>query len=121
MNSSIRKEQEAFLLDFCKLIQWATSQGYTITAGELLRPVEMQEIYVKTGRSKTMNSFHLKKLAGDLNIFKNGKYICTIEELKPLGVFWESLSNKNVWGGNFDRNWTKEDNFKDAPHFERRI
>lgn len=115
----LRIEQEKFLLDFCKLIEYAYSIGFTVTAGELLRPVEMQKIYVETGRSKTMRSKHLNKLAGDLNFFKNGKYICSVEELQDLGRFWESLSPNNRWGGNFDKDWDKRDNFKDAPHFER--
>lgn len=126
MTTSIIPEQHEFLQDFCRLIQHATSIGFTVTAGELLRPVEMQKIYVQDGRSKTMNSLHIKKLAGDLNFFKAnalGKlvYISSVEELKELGKYWESLSPKNRWGGNFDKDWSKEDNFKDAPHFERRI
>ena len=111
--SPLLQAQSAFLLDFCRLIQYAYAQGFVVTSGELLRPVQMQEIYVKTGRSKTMNSNHIKKLAGDLNFFsREGKYICTVEELKGLGAYWESLNTKNRWGGNFK-------NFKDAPHFER--
>lgn len=121
---SLVQDQAEFLLDFCRLIQFATSKGFVVTAGELFRPVEMQEIYVRTGRSKTMRSKHLQRLAGDLNFFlpdSTGKlrYLCSVEELKELGKYWEELSPKNRWGGNFDKDWTKEDNFKDAPHFER--
>lgn len=111
---TLREEQEAFLLDFVKLIQFANSQGFTVTAGELLRPIEMQKIYMQTGRSKTMDSYHLKKLAGDLNFFIAGQYICTVEMIRPLGEYWESLSPQNRWGGNFNA-------FKDVPHFERRL
>ena len=120
---SLSSEQALFLLDFCKLVQYCTDVlGWKVTAGELQRPVEMQKIYVQTGRSKTMDSRHLRRLAGDLNFFDAaGKYLCTVEEVRPAGEFWESLSPKNVWGGNFDRNWGKEDNFKDAPHFERKV
>jgi hypothetical protein len=117
--SSLVKEQAAFLLDVCKLIQWCTQQGWVVTGGELLRPIEMQRIYVKTGRSKTLASKHLDKLAIDLNFFKDDEFICSIEGLAPIGKYWESLDPKNRWGGNFDKDWTKEDNFKDAPHFER--
>lgn len=112
-------EQHLFLQDFCKLIQYAAEQGFTVTAGELARPVEMQKIYVETGRSKTMKSRHLVRMAGDLNVFKDGKYLTTVEEMEPLGRYWESLGPKNRWGGNFDRDWSHPDGFKDAPHFER--
>lgn len=118
---SLVAEQAAFLLDMCTLIQWCTKQGWTVTGGELLRPVEMQKIYVDTGRSKTMDSKHIQKLAMDLNFFKGGEYICTIEELSLIGHKWEELSPKNRWGGNFDKDWNRPDNFKDAPHFERVI
>lgn len=109
---SLRTEQELFLLDYCKLVEFIFSRGFTCTAGELQRPVEMQKIYVQIGRSRTMDSLHIKRLAGDLNIFKDGVYITDKETLKPIGVYWESLSPKNRWGGNFK-------SFKDCPHFER--
>ena len=113
--SKLRENQEAFLLDFCKVIVFAIKSGFTVTSGELLRTAEQQAIYVRTGRSKTLNSNHLKKLAGDLNFFKNGKYICSKKELQEIGDYWESLHPLNKWGGNYTGN------FKDAPHFERRF
>lgn len=111
---SLRTEQELFLVDFVKLIPFARNKGFTVTAGELLRPVEMQEIYVRTGRSKTLDSKHIQKLAGDLNFFLNGVYVTKKETLQEVGDYWESLSPKNSWGGNWN-------SFTDTPHFERRI
>jgi len=69
-----------------------------------------------------MNSYHLKRLAIDLNFFKpveeNGQltYKLTYEQkdLEEFGKYWESLSPQNRWGGHFK-------NFKDTPHFERRL
>ena len=58
---SLSQEQAAFLLDACKLITYATEQGFVVTGGELARTPEQQAIYFKTGRSKTMNSIHLKR------------------------------------------------------------
>ena len=72
---SLVSEQAAFLLDMGKLVEFATQQGFVVTAGELYRTPEQQEIYVKTGRSQTMNSLHLKRLAIDFNFFKDGKLI----------------------------------------------
>lgn len=111
---SLVTEQQAFLLDVCRLVAFATKQGFVVTGGELFRTAEQQEIYVKTGRSKTMNSLHLKRCAIDLNFFKDGKLIYDIKVLAPIGAYWESLSKKNSWGGNWN-------SFKDVPHFERRV
>jgi hypothetical protein len=116
---SLAAEQAAFLLDFCKLVQFATERGFTVTPGELQRPVEMQKIYVQTGRSQTMDSRHVRKLAGDLNFIKGGRLVYDYDELEPIGRYWESLSPKNRWGGNFDRDWDPNTGWKDLPHFER--
>ncbi len=112
--SPLMQAQSAFLLDFCRLIIFARNKGFVVTAGELLRPVAMQKIYVREGRSKTMNSYHLKKLAGDLNFFIDGKYIQDKKTLQEIGNHWESMHPSNSWGGNWN-------SFKDLPHFERRF
>ena len=106
-------EQAAFLQDVARLVVHAAEQGWTVTGGELYRTQEQQEIYVRTGRSKTSNSYHLKRLAIDLNFFRDGKLCYDVAALKPLGDYWESLAAVNSWGGNWN-------SFKDVPHFERR-
>lgn len=111
---SLRVEQSKFALDIVSFLTWATSQGYEYTLGEVQRPVEMQEIYVRTGRSKTMNSLHLKKCAADIFFFKSGKLLTTKEEVQALGNHWESMRASNEWGGN----WSS---FKDIPHFQKNI
>jgi len=109
----LRQEQSAFLLDICKLIQFATEQGIELTGGELYRTIEQQKIYFDTGKSKTMNSNHLKRLAIDFNFFKDGKLTFDRQLLQPLGDYWASLHPKNRWGGNWK--------FVDMAHFERNI
>ena len=111
---SLVTEQAAFLLDVCKLVQKANELGFTVTGGELFRTLEQQQIYIKTGRSKTMNSLHLKRCAIDLNFFIDGKLTYDVKVLTPLGQYWEALSSKNQWGG-FWRS------FKDVPHFQRTV
>ena len=105
-------EQAAFLLDLTKLIHKATELGFVVTAGELFRTPEQQQIYVKTGRSKTMNSLHLQRRAVDLNFFVDGKLTYDKAILAPLGAFWESLHPLNSWGGNGVK-------LVDTPHFSR--
>ena len=107
-------EQAAFLLDACRLINKATEMGFVVTAGELFRTAEQQTIYVKTGRSGTMNSLHLQRRAIDLNFFKDGKLCYDKSVLAPLGAYWESLHPLNSWGGNGVK-------LVDTPHFSRGI
>jgi hypothetical protein len=109
---TLRQEQSTFAVDVMRLMLWMHENNYEWTFGEAQRTVEQQQIYLRTGRSKTMNSFHLKRLAIDLFIFKDGKLLATKEEMQPIGNHWEAMCAANQWGGN----WA----FKDCPHFERR-
>lgn len=108
------REQALFMQDIASLIKWCYMQGYAVTAGEFLRTPLQQAEYVKTGRSKTLKSKHLEKLAADLQFFRlsDGKYLTSKAETEFIGSYWESLSSKNRWGGNFST-------FCDAPHFQR--
>lgn len=112
------EQQSTFLLHVAELIRRASELGLKASGGELYRTPEQQILHVKNGRSKTMSTQHLKRLAIDLNFFKpvaNGNFELTydIDELRPLGQYWESLDPANRWGGS----WSS---FKDTPHFERR-
>ena len=107
-------EQADFLLDVGRLVQKATELGFQVTAGELYRTPEQQEIYVRTGRSKTMQSLHLQRRAVDLNFFRDGSFVLSKTAIAPLGAYWESLHPLNSWGGNGER-------LVDVPHFSRGV
>lgn len=86
-----------------RLIDKAYELGYTITLGEALRTVEQAHANAIDG-SGIEHSLHLLKLAIDLNLFKNGKWLKENTDHKSLGEFWESLSTpdfKCIWGGRF--------------------
>ena len=118
---TLGEKQELFLLNAAKLILWAFNGGYHIRGGELLRTAEQQQIYLKMGRSKTMNSRHLDKLAIDLNLIKNGSLSNNSEDYKPLSEYWMSLHPYNVWGSDWNRNHQYTDEkFLDPYHFEMR-
>lgn len=118
---TLGEHQEQFAVHFAQLLTKAWELGFKVRLGEVLRPAEMQAIYVRTGRSKTMDSMHLKKCAADLVLLVNG-VIATREQIKPLGDWWESLDPLNRWGGNWrglvDSGQSK---FVDTPHFERYV
>jgi hypothetical protein len=107
---TLGEHQEAFAQDFVRLLLRAWELGYQVRIGEVYRTPEQQAIYIQTGRSKTMRSMHINKTAADVHFFKNGK-LCYPKE---LGEYWESLDERNEWGGN----WRS---FKDAPHFQRTV
>ena len=107
---TLGEHQEAYTRDHVKLLLRAFELGCEVRKGEAQRMPEMQALYVQTGRSKTFNSMHIKKLADDLHFMKGGK-LCYPEE---LGRYWESLNPLNQ-AGMF---WKS---FKDSPHFERKV
>jgi hypothetical protein len=119
--SELIQAQQVFLIHAAQLILKATELGFVVTAGELWRPDEMQRVYVQTGRSKTMDSQHGKRLAIDLNLFREGA-LCTREQIAPLGQWWEALDAKNRWGGSWrGQVEARKSSFIDAPHFERQL
>lgn len=84
-------------------------------------------MHVAAGRSKTMNSMHLKRLAADFNIFIDGYLLFSdttkidrdLMLAKKLGDYWVSLNTANRWGGDFDKDGNPlNQSFKDGGHFE---
>jgi len=71
------------------LINYATLQGYELTFGDA---------FASSGHIK--DSFHYKRLAIDLNLFKDGEYLTETEDHRTLGLFWESIGG--TWGGRFE-------------------
>lgn len=106
---TIAQKQQKFSELLAQLIVWAYLNGYKISMGEVLRTEEQQDIYIKTGKTKTKNSFHLKCLAADLSLWKDDVYLTKTLDYKPLGDYWKSLDPECVWGG--DWGW-------DGGHFQ---
>lgn len=115
MNMS--EKQSEFLQDVARLIMYAHRfKGVMLTGGDLYQDNEWLKKHTwygntyKTPHLKTGQ--HPKRLAIDLNLFVDGKYITGHHDrFDDLGIFWEGLSVKNRWGGNFKK--------LDYNHFER--
>lgn len=81
------------------LIDKALELGYDITLGDGFRdPRVFGDIGVKIGYGHA-KSCHKLRLAIDLNLFKDGKFLEGTEAHKPLGEYWESQGG--TWGGRF--------------------
>ncbi|MDR0454716.1 MAG: M15 family metallopeptidase [Deferribacteraceae bacterium] len=103
--------QEIFSSNIAKLLVYAQTQGYGCRLREVERTEYQQKEYLRIGKSRTLNSMHIKSLAADIYFTKDGKLIETKDGLKQIGAYWESLSKNNRWGGNFTT-------LVDCPHFE---
>jgi hypothetical protein len=96
---TLLEKQHIFSINVAKLIiQSKETFGIDISMGEAWRTIEQQQIYFKSGKSKTLNSRHLKRLAIDLNIFKDGKWLTDKEDYKPLALIWKNLHPLNDCG-----------------------
>lgn len=124
---TLSEKQQTFTENIGKLIAFAIANGYKLTFGEVYRTPEQQQIYFNTGRSKTLNSRHLQRLAVDFNIFKDGVYLfqnaatkkAEVQSCLVLGNYWLTLNPDNVWGGDWDRDHdTFDETFLDPYHFE---
>ncbi len=83
-------KQRKFTKMVANLILWAYEHGYQLTLGDA---------WAKTGH--VSGSFHYIRLAIDLNLFKDGKWLTKTEDHLPLGKYWESIGG--TWGGGFPK------------------
>jgi len=113
--------QFKFTKDIIRLIEFIISLNYKVTCGEFYRPLEMQEIYMKYGKTKTLNSNHRMKCAADLFILKSGEMVTDFDLLLPIVNYWEELDDLNRSGADWNKNDKKDESFYDSVHFERNI
>ena len=85
---TLRQKQSKFARMVADLILFAYTNGYELTFGDA---------WAKTGHM--VNSLHYVRLAIDLNLFRDGKYLTSTEDHRPLGEYWESIGG--AWGGRF--------------------
>lgn len=108
--------QRIFTRNIALLIAWAYKEGYELTWGDAYRSPEQAMLnsgeygliekvtnfvtwFKKIGSKK---SSHMNRLACDLNLFRDSRYMSTTEAHRELGRFWESLHPLNRWGGRYN-------------------
>jgi hypothetical protein len=92
---NLRQKQSFFAMQVSFLIQKAAELGYEVTFGNTYRSPE------EAKRLGFANSLHTERLAVDLNLFKNGRYITTGTGHTELGAWWKSRHPAFRWGGDF--------------------
>ena len=97
---TLRAKQSLFVQLLAQLLLEAQMRGYEFTLGEAYRPPETAALYAKQGKG-IAGSLHTSRLAIDLNLFKDGKFLSSTESHRPLGEWWESQHSLCRWGGRF--------------------
>lgn len=98
---TLGEKQKQFTKDLVLLFNKAFELGYEISLGDAYRdPRVFGKFGERVGYGES-HSCHKLRLAIDLNLFRNGKYLQTTEAHRPLGEYWESIRPGNTWGGRF--------------------
>ena len=84
-----------------RLLVHAYDEGYEVTLDWAYRPPEVAAYYADLGIG-IRNSNHTRKLAVDLNLFRDGVWLRATEDHAPLGEWWERLHPLCRWGGRFN-------------------
>ena len=102
-------KQRLFVRLFAEFVLWCYEQGYELSDGEAYRTPEQAALNAAAGRGIT-NSLHCKRLARDVNLFKDSApgadddvYQKDSDAYRPLGEKWESMHPLARWGGRFSR------------------
>ena len=97
---TLRERQSLFARLLSDLLRFAYDQGYELSLGEAWRSPTTAERMARQGRG-IANSLHCDRLAIDLNLFKDGRWLTESEDHRELGEYWEGLHEDCRWGGRF--------------------
>jgi hypothetical protein len=102
MTETLRQKQSRFARALARLILEAERQGYEVTFGDAYRDPRLHGVPgVKKGYGAA-NSVHKLRLAVDLNLFKDGRFLSSTESHRQLGEWWEAQHPDARWGGRFE-------------------
>ena len=97
---TLSQKQRKFTRMIADLIVFAYDQGYELTFGDAYRDPRLHgAMGTKLGYGRSQSN-HKIRLAVDFNLFKDGVFLQTTEDHRPLGEHWESLGGS--WGGRFN-------------------
>lgn len=96
-------KQQIFAENVGKLLAWIYKrEGWGVTFAEAYRTPEQARRNAERGVG-IVKSLHCQRLAIDLNLFINGKYMTKTSDHAPIGAYWKLLHPLNRWGGDFRR------------------
>ena len=98
---SLSAKQQRFALKAANLIVWINEhRGWAVTYGDAYRDPRTNGTFGVAKGYAAASSVHKLRLAIDLNLFIDGKYITgDCPEYQEIGVQWESMDDDARWGG----------------------
>lgn len=97
---TLGEKQRKFTRMVADLIAWAYHNGYELSLGDAYRDPRAHDAFGEKGPYGRASSLHKLRLAIDLNLFKDGKYLTQSDDHRPLGEYWESIGGS--WGGRWN-------------------
>ena len=91
MATGLGESQRKFTRMVADLITFVYDSGYELSFGDAYRDPRCSY-----GKER---SLHKSRLAIDLNLFKDGRWLTDTEDHRPFGEYWESQGGS--WGGRF--------------------
>ena len=89
-----------FCSNVARLIVFINMNGHSCTFGEAFRTTEQAEWNAARGIG-IKDSQHCKRLAVDLNLFRDRVYCGDTESWRQFGEYWKTLNTLNRWGGDW--------------------
>ena len=109
--SHLGDKQQFFMWLVPLLLNKIHNEGYECTIGDGYRDPRLHGEYGHDIGYGHPRSAHKRRLAIDINLFKDGQYLTETYSHRRFGEFWESLDPDCVWGGR----WS------DGNHYELRL
>jgi hypothetical protein len=91
---TLRQRQSVFARKVADLIIHAEALGYEVTLGDAYHDPQNHK-----DAPNAANSFHKSRLAIDINLYRNGQCLHSVEAHRPLAKWWKAQGG--TWGGDF--------------------
>jgi hypothetical protein len=100
----LSKVQREFTLAIAQIINYAYAKGYELTVGDFYRDSRLHGNLGEKKSYSSRNSCHKIRLAGDLNLWIDDKYIedGSHNAWLDIGEEWERIHPLARWGGRFN-------------------
>lgn len=96
---TLGQKQRRFARMLPRLIDKAHELGFEVSLGDAYRdPRVFGKVGEKLGYGNPLSA-HKERLAIDLNLFKDGRWLPNTEDHRPLGEWWKEQGGS--WGGDF--------------------